>query len=122
MALGEKKGDYDLKFSSISHAEDGASVSLHCEGPATGFGTVIGTLVARGEASAKRGMCSWRSQAFLDNGEQVAGTGEGTWEECGKHRWRIRLIVMTTDGPIFGSDGEVDLASRSLKGKILDWS
>ncbi|MGR8949490.1 MAG: hypothetical protein ACU84Q_15705 [Gammaproteobacteria bacterium] len=122
MALGEKKGDYSLKITSISHSEDGSSVVADCDGTATGFGTVLGTLIAKGEAGEKAGMCSWRSQAFLDNGDQLGGMGEGTWEECGKHKWRIRLIVMTTDGQVFASDGELDLASRSLNGDVLDWS
>ena len=54
-----------------------------CEGTATGYGTVLGTLHFRGEPGAKTGALSWRGQGFLENGETIVGTGEGTWEELG---------------------------------------
>ncbi|NNL85363.1 MAG: hypothetical protein HKP27_06900 [Myxococcales bacterium] len=122
MALGKAIGDYDLKMTSVDHAEDGSSITCNFEGPATGFGTVLGTMIFRGGAPDKAGVCSWRSQAFLDNGDQNQGTGEGTWDEVGKHQWRVRLLLRTSDGQIIASDGKLDLASRTLKGKILEWS
>lgn len=122
MALGKAIGDYDLKMTSVDHAEDGSTIKCNFEGPATGFGTVLGTMIFRGGAPDKAGACSWRSQAFLENGEQSQGAGEGTWDEVGKHQWRVRLLIRTTDGQIIASDGNLDLASRTLKGKILEWS
>ncbi len=122
MALGKVIGDYDLKITSVDHAEDGSAATVNVEGSATGFGTVLGTCIFHGGAPEKMGSCSWRSQAFLDNGEQTQGSGEGTWDEAGKHQWRVRLLLRSSDGQIIASDGTLDLASRTMKGKILEWS
>ena len=121
MALGKEIGDFSFNLTSTSYAEDGDGVQLNYEGTATGFGTVLGSLYGRGEPGAKQGTCSWRAQAFLDSGDQVVGSGEGTWEEIGKHRWRVRILNQTSDGQIFAADGAVDLASRSFAGKLIEW-
>ncbi len=121
MALGKAIGDIDFKMTSADHAEDGSGVTLNFDGTGTGYGTVLGSLIARGSAGDKFGTCSWRAQGFLDDGNQVVGAGEGTWAEVGKHQWRIRLIVQISDGSVIASDSTLDLASRSLKGKILEW-
>ena len=122
MAIGKELGDFTLKSTATSYAEEGGIVRLDCEGTATGFGTVLGTLHFRGEPGAKTGALSWRGQGFLENGETIVGTGEGTWEELGKHQWRTRLLVSTSDGGCHASDGRLDLATRTLTGKMLDWS
>lgn len=122
MALGQEIGTFDLNITSWSQAEDGGSVSITVDGTATDFGTVLGTLIGRGEPGAKSGSASWRSQAFLDNGDAVVGSGEGTWMESGKHQWRIRLTISIEDGRFIASDGTLDLAKRSFSGKILEWS
>jgi hypothetical protein len=122
MALGKETGEFSFKQTSVTYAQDGTSVSINFDGTATRFGTVLGTLIARGEPGAKQGTCSWRSQAFLENGDSLVGMGEGTWQESGKHQWRTRLIIQTSDGQIFASEGKLDLATRSLSGKIIEWS
>lgn len=83
---------------------------------------MLGTVILRGEPGAKTGSCSWPGQGFLENGELVFGAGQGTWEALGKHQWRTRMIVATSDGRTHASDGKIDLASRSLAGKMFDWS
>jgi hypothetical protein len=122
MALGKEIGSFELNITSWSHGEDGASVAITVDGPATDFGTVLGTLFGGVEPGAKSGPCSWRSQAFLDNGDIAGGSGEGTWMESGKHQWRIRMTIAISDGRFIASDGTLDLAGRSFNGKILEWS
>jgi hypothetical protein len=122
MAIGKEIGDFSLKTTSVSYSEGGGSVQLNFEGTATRYGTVLGTAIFRGENEAKSGSLSWRGQGFLENGETVTGTGEGTWEEMGKHQWRTRMIVTTSDGGCHASDGHLDLATRTLSGKMLEWS
>jgi hypothetical protein len=122
MAIGKEIGKFTLKSITTTYALDGDSVTVNLDGTATGYGTVLGTLTFRGEPGAKSGLLSWRGQGFLDNGETVTGIGEGTWEEMGKHKWRTRLIVSTSDGKCHASDGELDLKTRTLSGKMLDWS
>jgi len=122
MAIGKELGEFTLKSTGTSYAEEGGTVRLDCEGTATGYGTVLGTLRFQGEPGAKTGALSWRGQGFLENGDTITGTGEGTWEEIGKHQWRTRLLVSTSDGGCHASDGVLDLATRTLTGKLLDWS
>ncbi len=122
MSIGKEIGQFSLKSTSVRYAEEGESVEISYDGTATGYGTVLGTMTFRGGPGAKTGACSWRGQGFLENGEVVSGIGEGTWEELGKHQWRTRLIVGTSDGRTHASDGKVDLATRSVTGKMFDWS
>lgn len=122
MALGKEIGDFSLNSTSTRYAEDGGAVEIALDGTATGYGTVLGTLHLRSEPGAKSGTCSWRGQGFLDNGETVVGIGEGTWQEIGKHRWRTRMVIATSDGGTHASDGQLNLEGRSLTGKMLEWS
>ncbi len=122
MAIGKELGEYQLKSTGTRYNEDGGGAAVDLDGTATGFGTVLGTLIVRAEPGATGGSASWRGQSFLDNGERSAATGEGTWEDCGTNQWRVRLIVSTTNGQTFATDGVLDLGSRSMNGKLLDWS
>lgn len=122
MAIGKEIGKFTLKSVTTIYALEGDSVQVNLDGTATGYGTVLGTLTFKGEPGAKSGPLSWRGQGFLDNGETITGTGEGTWEESGKHKWRTRLIVSTSDGKCHASDGQLDLKTRTLSGKMLDWN
>jgi hypothetical protein len=122
MAIGKEIGEFTLKSITTNYALEGVTVQVNLDGTATGYGTVLGTLFFRGEPGAKSGPLSWRGQGFLDNGETVIGAGEGIWEEAGKHRWRTRLIVSTSDGRSHASEGLLDLQSRTLSGKMLEWS
>ena len=121
MALGKEVGDFSFKITSSSFSSDGATID--CDGTATNFGTVLGTLsLSGGDAGAATGAANWRGQAFLENGEALVAVGEGAYEALGNHKWRTRLVITVSDGQIFASDGVLDLASRSLKGKNLEWS
>ena len=122
MTIGKEIGEFSLKSISTSYAEEAGIVQVNLDGTATGYGTVLGTLTFRGEPGAKSGPLSWRGQGFLEDGSTVVGAGQGNWEEIGKHRWRTRLIVTTSDGRCHASDGQLDLKSRTLSGKMLEWS
>jgi hypothetical protein len=122
MALGKEIGSFSFKLTSVSYAGPEGSAQLNVDGKADRYGTVLGTLVLSGAPGAKNGSASWRGEGFLENGEVVAGTGEGSWQEIGKHKWRTRMIIRVSDGEIFASDGQLDLASRSYTGKNLEWS
>jgi hypothetical protein len=64
MAFGKDIGEFSLKQTLATYAKDGSSVSVNFDGTAKPFGTILGTLTARGEPAAKHGTCSWRAQAF----------------------------------------------------------
>jgi hypothetical protein len=123
MALGKEIGDFSFQITSVSYAGEEGSIDVNVDGTATAFGTVLGTMTFHVEAPGdKSGALGWRGQGFLESGENVVGVGEGAWEECGKHQWRTRLIIRISDGQVFASDGLLDLASRTLKGKNIEWS
>jgi len=119
MALGKPIGEYSYKITSITYSEAGAQINLH--GTATGYGTGGGTMTVTGEPGATSGKFSLRGAGFLDDGKVINGTGEGTWETVGKHKWRIRGIHFA-EGRTLASDGEMDLATLSLQGKLYDWN
>jgi len=121
MAFGKEIGDFSFKITSVSYDGD-AGARLNVDGTATSYGTVLGTVALSGEPGASGGSASWSGQGFLDGGEVVSAMGEGTWEELGQHKWRTRMIIQVSDGQTFASDGQLDLASRSFKGKNLEWS
>jgi hypothetical protein len=122
LAFGKAIGEFFLKSTSTHYAEEGESVQIRYYGTATGYATVLGTMTLRGEPGAKSGPCTWRGQGFLDNREVVFGAGQGTWEVLSKHHWRTRMIVSTSDGGTHATDGKLDLKTRSLSGKMFDWS
>lgn len=120
MALGKELGEFSFKITSVAYTEEGAA-HLSVDGTATSYGTVLGTLILKGEPEATTGTAKWIGEGFLDDGKVVRGTGDGTFEEIGKHLWRTRLIISVSDGATFASDGRVELASRSYTGKNLEW-
>jgi hypothetical protein len=123
MALGKEIGDFSFQITSTSYAGEANTVQLNVDGSAAGFGTVLGTMTFHVDSpGVKNGALSWRGQGFLENGENVVGIGEGAWEEIGAHQWRTRMILRISDGQVLASDGVLDLASRTLKGKNLEWS
>ena len=120
MALGKVLGDFSNKITSVAYTEDGA-VYISLDGTASGYGTVLGTLILRGEPGATSGAATWIGEGFLDDGSIVRGKGQGTFEEVGKHQWRTRLLITLSNGDILASDGKIDLATRTLSGKNLAW-
>jgi hypothetical protein len=120
MAKGKQIGEYSLKFTSLtlSPGPGGSTITQgNCEGTGTGFGTTLGTATFVG---GKSGTLSWCATSYLDNGEQISGTGPGTYESSGKHRWRTQGFVQISDGRTIATEGEIDLATRSWNGKLIE--
>ena len=121
MAIGSVAGEFSLKATSVTYRV--GAVEVNYDGSASGFGRVQGTMTFVVSApEAKSGTCSWNGAAYMDNGEVQGGSAEGTWEEIGKHMWRVRGINYLTDGRSFATDGEVDLATDSYTGQLFEWS
>ena len=122
MALGKEIGSFSLKVTSTAFSDDGTAW-VNCDGTADNFGTVLGTLkFAGGDPNAQTGALSWRGNSFRENGEAVTAVGEGSYETLGNHRWRTRLVISTSDGQTFASDGVLVLADRAITGKTLEWT
>ena len=123
MASGKHLGEFSLKAITATYSPGPAGSVLsqvNWEGTATGFGAVFGTATYVG--GPKGGTFSYCAEAFLDNGDGLTGIGQGTFESTGKHRWRTEGFIQISDGRRVATEGEMDLASRSWKGKISEMS
>ena len=121
MALGKELGDFSFKITSVTHLDPG-NIQVNLDGTAANFGTVLGTHSFEFEPGAQTGSVLLESQAYLPNGDQLYGSGQGTFESAGGHTWRIRTIIRVSDGQVLATDGVLDLATRSYSGKVLEWS
>jgi hypothetical protein len=113
---GQQVGDFSLKFTSFTIAPGPVGPpTIHGNVEGTGAapkqGTVIGTATFVG--SDKGGVYNLVGINYQDDGEVTALLRTGTYESSGKHRWRTE----SSDLQMIG-EGELDLASRSWKGKI----
>ncbi len=118
MASAKPIGEFSLKMITITNAAGPAGsilTQVNFEGTATGFGAVYETATFIG--GTKDGTFSLVGQAFLENGEALSGIGQGTYESKGKHRWSTASIIQISDGRRIASEGEIDLAARTWKGK-----
>ena len=68
----------------------------------------------------KSGTYSANWAAFLDNGDQLSGTSNGSYESVGKHVWATKEIVNVSDGTRVYSEGKIDLAKHSWIGELFD--
>jgi hypothetical protein len=123
MATGKALGEFSLKAITATYSPGpagGVLSQVNWEGTATGFGAVFGTATYAG--GPKGGSYSWCAAAYLDNGDAQTGVGPGTYESVGKHRWRTEGYIQLSDGRRVAGEGEMDLASRTWKGKIFEIS
>jgi len=123
MASGKVVGEFSFKVVTITNSPGPAGsvlIQVNWEGRATGFGAVFNTATFVG--GPKNGTFSECGIAYLDNGDGLSGIGQGTYESTGKHRWRTESFMQLSDGRRIGGEGEIDLASRSWKGKISEMS
>lgn len=123
MATIEAIGEFSFKAVTVTYSPGPAGSLLaqaNWEGTATGFGAVFVTATYVG--GPKGGTYSDCAAAYLDNGDALTVTGQGTTESVGKHRWRTLGFVQISDGRRLVSEGEIDLAARSWKGKISEMS
>jgi len=123
MATGKQLGEFSFKAITATYSPGpagGVLSQVNWEGTATGFGAVFGTATYAG--GPKGGSYSWCAAAYLENGDALTGIGPGTYESVGKHRWRTQGYMQLSDGRRVAGEGEVDLASRTWKGKIFEIS
>jgi hypothetical protein len=123
MASGKQIGEFSFKFITITCSPGpGGSVlnQTTWEGKATGFGTVFTTVTYVG--GPKSGTFSECGTAFLDNGDGLSGIGQGTYESIGANKWRTAGFMQLSDGRRHSSEGEINLAERSYKGRLFEMS
>ena len=128
MALGKQAGEFSLKATSFTVSPGPGKVrstQANFEGPIkgnVGQGVEIGTLTVIGEPGAKSGTWSWCGTVALATGGSYGDQGQGSWEEIGPHRWRLRGAGSTDQGQSFAVEAEGNLAERALVGKLYEWA
>ena len=113
-------GEFSSKFTTLRICPGPAGSILiqgDSEGTATGLGTIITTATFVG---AKSGTYGSVGIAALDNGDALAGSGSGTFDTVGKHRWRTQGCMEMSDGRKVFTEGELDLANRSWNGRLFE--
>lgn len=99
MAMGKEIGEFSCKVVSVTYADEGLGTSINFDGTASGFGTVLGpTVFSASGPGATSGTCSYTGEGFLDDGSVIGGKGQVVWQTSGKHQWRIRSIVLLSNG------------------------
>jgi hypothetical protein len=122
MAAGKRLGEFSLKATTFTFTPGPAGsvvVHMNCEGTGTGFGAVFGTLSAV-SAGQKSGTWSWCAAAYLDNGENVTGTGQGTFLSDKPNHWQTQGVLQISDGRMIALEGALDLATRSWTGQLFE--
>ncbi len=121
MAARKPVGEFSFKFTTISTSPGPAGSVLNqvtWEGTASGFGAVFSTITyVGGNKSGTYGECG---AAFLENGDGLSGIGQGTYESTGKNKWHTTGFIQISDGRRIASEGEIDLAARTYKGKLFE--
>jgi hypothetical protein len=124
MASGKQIGEASLKAITITHSPGPAGsvlTQVNWEGTATGgFGAVFSTATYVG--GPKSGTYSSCNVAYLDNGDRLSMIGQGTYESTGKHQWHVKGVMQLSDGRRITAESEVNLAERSMKGKLFEMS
>jgi hypothetical protein len=121
MASGKAIGEFSLKLitAAIIPGPAGSILNqVNWEGTGTGFGATFLTATFLG--GGKDGTFSLHWASYLDNGDALNGAGQGTYESIGKHKWRATNFAEVSDGRRIRAEGEIDLASRTWKGKLFE--
>jgi hypothetical protein len=58
-------------------------------------------------------------RSSLDNEDIVTTRDNGTFESSGIHRWRTQADVTRSDGGTIHTEGDMELAGRTWKGKVF---
>ena len=127
MPIGNELGQFFCKSTSISYSpgEGGAEyVEINYEGSIQGGGangTVLGTLSGQPSADLSSGTWTWVGREFGGDGSTRVATGSGFFRVNGTNSWDLRGYIYFNDGSCAATEGTMDLASRSLTGKLSEW-
>lgn len=120
MAHGKQIGEMSLKVTSMTFIPgpgNSALVQVNFEGPSPQYG-VVARSATFSPAGGKSGTYTACGAGYLANGDTVTGTGQGTVETIGIHKWKSSEVFTFADGTAVRFVGVVDLAARSWIGTI----
>jgi|SRR6516225_8113149 hypothetical protein len=117
---GKQIGELSFKITSLTFSagpNDSVMIQVNCEGQSLG-GTVALTLAC---TPGKSGSYTTYGTMYLDNGDIITTKGSnGTFVSNGIHRWRTQNDITCADGIKFHTEGEMELAGRTWKGKVFE--
>lgn len=125
MAQGKELGSFDLTATSVTYTPgpgNAITAVANLEGEVTGEsgGQARGTLTVVGEPGSNSGTYSYCGVTLMDKGAINAVSSQGTIENLGNHKRRLRGVNRFSDGLVATIEGEADLMARTLKGKIFE--
>ncbi len=125
MAQGKEIGSFDLTATSVTYTPGpGSAITavVNLEGEVSGEsgGQARGTLTVVGEPGADSATYSYCGVTLMDKGAVNAVSSQGTLENLGNHKRRLRGVNRFSDGRVAVVEGETDLVARTLKGKIFE--
>jgi hypothetical protein len=126
MALSDPIGEFEFSSRGLSVSDPtssgGGSITVDYEGTATGYGVVASSMTFTvQEAGAKGGTVSANNIAWLESGDSVSGVSKGVFSSSGTNTWRVRAMVLVSDGTVLLSEGEISLAEQTYKGNLYAW-
>jgi len=126
MALGDPIGEFEFSSRGLTVSDPsssgGGSIIVDYQGTATGYGFVASSMTFTvQEAGAKNGTVSANNIAWLENGDSMSGVSSGVFSASGTNTWRVRAMVVVSDGTVLLSEGEVSLAEQTYKGNLYAW-
>ena len=126
MALSDPIGEFEFSSRGLTVSDPsssgGSSITVDYEGTATGACVVASSMTFTvQEAGAKSGRVSANNIAWLENGDSMSGVSSGVFSASGTNTWRVRAMVVVSDGTVLLSEGEVSLAEQTYKGNLYAW-
>ena len=127
MAVGKKIGEFSLKSAPPTFTPGpGNTIALQVnyEGPATGeqAGLHRGTLSTVIVLGAKSRTYTYCGMTWPTNGDPVAVSSQGTTENIGNHKRRLRGVNHFSDGSIAAVEAEIDITVGTLIGALYEWA
>lgn len=127
MALGKQIGEFSLNMEACIYTPgpgQNYTAQVSFSGPVTGeiAGTHRGTLTVVTAPGAKVGTYTYCGVTYRANGDAVALTSQGTSENIGNNKRRLRGVNLTSDDRIAAVEGEADVVEGTFTGKVFEWS
>ncbi|MGQ0620651.1 MAG: hypothetical protein ACT4QA_12155 [Panacagrimonas sp.] len=120
-SASETFGEFSFTASSftvLAGAPGAVQMQANFEGGCSGFGLMLGTM-SLSRHGPRLGTWTCCTASFLESGDMLTGTAQGTVSSLAPNRWRTQGLLTFSDGRQFGVDGELDLERRSWRGHLL---
>lgn len=120
--MNKEIATFACKSTSITKSTDSGGTHtfvVNVEGTATGefAGALVGTMTLM-TSNLQSGTFATDYAAYMADSVVVSGRGVGVYESLGGHRWRMHGHAILSDGRTIRTEADVDLASRSMNGKV----